>query len=91
MGIAASIPYFVAAVMELGGGKLFDTLYRKGASINQLRWTGMGIGMFGAALFIWLCMPANAAFWGGIGSDLMPLTSKAKDLLAETPELKIIS
>ena len=67
MGIAASIPYIVAVIMELTGGKLFDKWYRSGATINQLRRTGMGIGMFGSALFIWLCIQATttvgAIFW----------------------------
>ena len=45
------------------GGKVFDKWYDKGATITMLRRTGMGIGMFGAALFIWLCMLANSAFW----------------------------
>jgi ACS family glucarate transporter-like MFS transporter len=63
MGIAASIPYIVAVAAELIGGKVFDKWFEKGATITQLRRTGMGIGMFGAALFIWLCMQADTAFW----------------------------
>jgi len=63
MGIAASIPYIFAVCLELTGGKFFDAWYRKGASITLLRRTGMGISMFGAAFFIWLCMQADTAFW----------------------------
>ena len=63
MGVAASIPYIFAIFMELTGGKVFDKWYAKGASITKLRRTGMGIGMFGAAFFICLCMQANTAFW----------------------------
>ncbi len=63
MGIAASIPFMVAVFMELAGGKVFDKWYERGASITKLRRTGMGIGMFGAAFFICLCMQANTAFW----------------------------
>ncbi|MDD5169715.1 MAG: MFS transporter [Syntrophales bacterium] len=63
MGIAASIPYIVAVAAELIGGKVFDKWYEKGATISQLRRTGMGIGMFGAALFIWLVMQAETAYW----------------------------
>jgi len=63
MGIAASIPFIVAVFMELAGGKVFDRWYRKGASITQLRRTGMGIGMFGAAIAICMCMRADSAFW----------------------------
>ncbi len=63
MGIAASIPFIVGVIMELIGGKVFDKWYDKGASISKLRRTGMGIGMFGAALFIWLCMQAATPFW----------------------------
>ena len=63
MGVAASIPYIFAIFMELTGGKVFDKWYAKGASITKLRRTGMGIGMFGAAFFILMCMQANTAFW----------------------------
>jgi sugar phosphate permease len=63
MGLAASVPYIVAVFTELGGGKFFDKWYERGASITTLRRTGMGIGMFGAALFICLCMQAQSAFW----------------------------
>jgi len=63
MGIAASIPYIVAVVAELIGGKVFDKWYEKGATISQLRRTGMGIGMFGAAIFIWFVMQAETAYW----------------------------
>lgn len=63
MGVAASIPYIFAIIMELTGGKVFDKWYAKGASITKLRRTGMGIGMFGAAFFILMCMQANTAFW----------------------------
>ena len=63
MGLAASVPYIVGVFTELLGGKVFDKWYDKGATITQLRRTGMGIGMFGSALFIWLCMQADTAFW----------------------------
>jgi MFS family permease len=63
MGLAASVPYIVAVFTELAGGKFFDKWYERGASITTLRRTGMGIGMFGAALFICLCMQAQSAFW----------------------------
>jgi len=63
MGIAASIPYIVAVFGELLGGKVFDKWYDRGASITALRRTGMGIGMFGAAVFIWMCMQAETPFW----------------------------
>ncbi len=63
MGVAASIPYIVAVCLELTGGKVFDTWYRKGASITLLRRTGMGISMFGAAFFICMCIQADTAFW----------------------------
>src|SRR5208337_352942 len=63
MGLAASVPFIVAVFMELAGGKVFDSWYRKGATITLLRRTGMGISMFGAAFFIWLCMQADTAFW----------------------------
>ncbi len=63
MGVAASIPYIVAVLLELTGGKFFDKWYRKGASITLLRRTGMGISMFGAAFFILMCMRADTAFW----------------------------
>jgi ACS family glucarate transporter-like MFS transporter len=63
MGLAASVPFIVAVFCELGGGKVFDWWYRKGATTSMLRRTGMGIGMFGAALFICLVMQANSAFW----------------------------
>lgn len=63
MGIAASIPFIVGVVMELIGGKIFDKWYDRGASINTLRRTGMGVGMFGAAIFIFCLMQSNTAFW----------------------------
>ena len=63
MGIAASIPFVVGVLMELIGGKVFDKWYDKGATITMLRRTGMGIGMFGAALFIGLTMTSDTAFW----------------------------
>ena len=63
MGLAASVPFIVAVFMELAGGKVFDKWYERGASITTLRRTGMGIGMFGSALFICLCMQADTAFW----------------------------
>lgn len=59
MGIAASIPFIVGVIAELIGGKVMDKWYDKGATISMLRRTGMGIGMFGAALFIYLCMQAT--------------------------------
>lgn len=62
MGVAASIPFIVGVIMELIGGKVFDKWYDKGASITTLRRTGMSIGMFGAAIFIWLCMQATTPF-----------------------------
>jgi ACS family glucarate transporter-like MFS transporter len=62
MGIAASIPFIVGVFSELLGGKVMDKWYDKGATISMLRRTGMGIGMFGAALFIWLCMQADTPF-----------------------------
>lgn len=63
MGLAASVPFIVGVVMELIGGKVFDKWYDKGATITQLRRTGMGLGMFGAALFIMLTMSSDTAFW----------------------------
>jgi len=63
MGLAASVPFIVGVVMELIGGKVFDKWYDKGATITQLRRTGMGVGMFGAALFIVLTMSSDTAFW----------------------------
>jgi MFS family permease len=63
MGFAASVPYIIAVFCELGGGKIFDRWYEKGATISQLRRTGMGIGMFGAAIFIGLVMQAGTPFW----------------------------
>ena len=64
MGLAASVPYIVAVFTELAGGKFFDKWYERGASITTLRRTGMGIGMFGAALFICLCMQAQYCLLG---------------------------
>jgi len=63
MGLAASVPFIIAVFMELAGGKIFDKWYERGASITKLRRTGMGLGMFGAAVFILMCMQANTAFW----------------------------
>lgn len=62
MGVAAAIPFVVGVIAELIGGKVMDKWYDKGATISMLRRTGMGIGMFGAALFIWLCMQATTPF-----------------------------
>jgi len=63
MGIAASIPFIVGVIMELVGGKVFDKWYDKGASTSALRRTGMGVAMFGAAIFIYCLMQSNTAFW----------------------------
>lgn len=63
MGIAASIPFIAGVIMELIGGKVFDKWYDKGATISALRRTGMGLGMFGAAIFIYACMQSTTAFW----------------------------
>ncbi len=61
MGTAAMIPYIVAVIMELTGGKVFDAWHARGATISQLRRTGMGIAMIGTAVFIYLTMQATTA------------------------------
>lgn len=61
MGTAAMIPYIVAVIMELTGGKVFDTWHAKGATVSQLRRTGMGIAMVGSAVFIYLTMGATSS------------------------------
>ncbi len=67
MGWYAMIPYIVAVICELTGGVVFDRWYRSGASNSTLRRTGMGIGMIGTAIFIFLTMgatsPQMAIFW----------------------------
>jgi len=67
MGFAAMVPYIVAVICELLGGKVFDWWYGKGATVSMLRRTGMGIGMVGSAICIFLAMqagsPAGAVFW----------------------------
>ena len=67
MGWYAMIPYLVAVICELFGGQFFDNWYRRGASNSTLRRTGMGIGLIGTALFIYLTMgassPQMAIFW----------------------------
>lgn len=67
MGWYAMIPYIAAVICELIGGVVFDRWYRAGASNTTLRRTGMGIGLIGTALFIFLCMRATTAsmaiFW----------------------------
>lgn len=62
MGFAAMIPYLVSVFCELAGGKFFDGWYGRGATITMLRRTGMGVGMIGTALFVYLCMQSNSAF-----------------------------
>jgi sugar phosphate permease len=67
MGWYAMIPYIAAVICELTGGVVFDRWYRAGASNSALRRTGMGIGLIGSAIFIFLCMQATTApmaiFW----------------------------
>ena len=67
MGWYAMIPYVVAVIGELIGGQVFDRWFRSGASVSTLRRTGMGIGLIGTAIFIYLCMQASSApmaiFW----------------------------
>ncbi len=61
MGFAAMYPYIAAVICELLGGKFFDSWYAKGATVTTLRRTGMGVGLIGSALFIFLCMQATTA------------------------------
>ncbi len=61
MGTAAMIPYIFAVIFELIGGKVFDAWHAKGATVSQLRRTGMGIAMVGSALFIYLTMGATTS------------------------------
>lgn len=61
MGFAAMYPYICAVICELIGGKVFDTWYARGATVTQLRRTGMTVGLIGSALFIFLCMQAETA------------------------------
>jgi ACS family glucarate transporter-like MFS transporter len=67
MGIAAMYPYIVGVVLEIIGGYVFDQWYRHGASISALRRTGMGVGLLGGAIGMYLTVQASspemAVFW----------------------------
>jgi ACS family glucarate transporter-like MFS transporter len=49
MGMAAMSPYLAGVSMELLGGYVMDAWQRRGASLNTLRRTGLGICMLAAA------------------------------------------
>lgn len=67
MGIAAMYPYIAGVVLEIIGGYVFDQWYRRGASISALRRTGMGVGLLGGAVGMYLTVqaasPEMAVFW----------------------------
>jgi sugar phosphate permease len=67
MGFAAMLPYIAGVVMELLGGAIFDRWYRRGATITTLRRVGMGVGMIGGAVALFLATrassPGMAVFW----------------------------
>lgn len=67
MGIAAMFPYISGIVFELLGGYIFDQWYRRGATITQLRRTGMAIGMIGGAASLYLAVqsatPVDCVIW----------------------------
>lgn len=54
MGMAAMAPYIAGVAMELLGGYLMDVWLRRGASINKLRRTGLGVCLLlaGATLYL---------------------------------------
>lgn len=67
MGVAAMFPYIAGVVLELIGGYVFDQWYRHGASISALRRTGMGLGLLGGAIGMYLTVqaasPEIAVLW----------------------------
>jgi ACS family glucarate transporter-like MFS transporter len=69
MGFAAMYPYIAGVTMELIGGFVFDRWFRNGASITAIRRTGMGVGMIGGAICLYMATqaaatsPAMAIFW----------------------------
>ncbi|TEB14954.1 putative galactarate transporter [Pelotomaculum sp. FP] len=69
MGFAAMFPYIAGVSMELLGGFVFDRWFRRGATITAIRRTGMGVGMIGGAIALYLAThaaassPAMAIFW----------------------------
>jgi len=60
MGFAAMYPYIAGVSMELLGGYVFDRWFRSGATITAIRRTGMGVGMIGGAIFLYLATQAAA-------------------------------
>ena len=69
MGFAAMYPYIAGVSMELLGGFVFDRWFRRGATITAIRRTGMGVGMIGGAIALYLAThaaassPAMAILW----------------------------
>lgn len=61
MGFAAMLPYVAGVSMELLGGFVFDRWFRSGATITAIRRTGMGVGMIGGAIFLYMATQAAAS------------------------------
>ncbi|MCB8816712.1 MFS transporter [Desulfosporosinus shakirovi] len=60
MGFAAMLPYIAGVLMELLGGFVFDRWFRRGATITLVRRVGMGVGMIGGAIFLYMATQAAA-------------------------------
>jgi ACS family glucarate transporter-like MFS transporter len=59
MGIAAMIPYIAGVSMEVLGGYVMDIWNRRGASINTLRRTGLGVCMLLTGGTLYLAVNSN--------------------------------
>ncbi len=60
MGVAAMFPWLVGAFMELLGGYCWDKWQQHGATLNQVRRTGMAVCLLGGALFMYLAVKADS-------------------------------
>jgi ACS family glucarate transporter-like MFS transporter len=60
MGMVAMAPYVAGVSLEVLGGYIMDAWHRRGASINTLRRTGLGICLMVAALTLYLAVVSNS-------------------------------
>jgi MFS family permease len=56
MGMAAMAPYIAGVTLEVLGGYLMDAWHRRGASINKLRRTGLGVCLLLAAATLYMAV-----------------------------------
>lgn len=66
MGILASFPWVICFVSELIGGKFWDMLVRRGVSTNNVRRIGLGVTVFGPAIFCLLIPTSTTALQGAL-------------------------